>query len=69
MPKWQSVIRNASLTSQGSIELIKEGRNMNQTIGRQFPDFEMVDHESQRVKLSQYAGKFPLIVSFYRGYW
>ena len=42
---------------------------MNQSTGKQFLDFEMVDHENQRVKLSQYAGKFPLILSFYRGHW
>ena len=42
---------------------------MNQNIGKQFPDFEMVDDDRQPVKLSQYAGKFPLILSFYRGYW
>ena len=42
---------------------------MNQTIGRRFPDFELTDHDGQIVKLSQFAGKFPLIVTFYRGYW
>jgi peroxiredoxin len=42
---------------------------MNQRIGQRFPDCELVDHDSQTVKLSHYAGKFPLIVSFYRGYW
>jgi peroxiredoxin len=42
---------------------------MNQKIGKQFPDFQMLDHDSQPIKLSQYAGKFPLILSFYRGYW
>jgi peroxiredoxin len=42
---------------------------MNQTIGQRLPDFEMADQEGQIVKLSQFAGKFPLIVSFYRGYW
>jgi peroxiredoxin len=42
---------------------------MNQNIGSQFPDFEMLDHDSQPIKLSQFAGKFPLILSFYRGYW
>jgi peroxiredoxin len=42
---------------------------MNQTIGERFPDFSMTDHDGQAVKLSQFAGKFPLIVSFYRGYW
>ena len=42
---------------------------MNQSIGKKFPDFQMADHDNQIVKLSQYAGKFPLIVSFYRGFW
>ncbi|HWO42131.1 MAG TPA: redoxin domain-containing protein [Candidatus Eisenbacteria bacterium] len=42
---------------------------MNQAIGRRFPDFDFVDHDGQNVKLSQYAGKFPLILSFYRGHW
>ena len=35
---------------------------MNQSIGNQFPDFELSDHDGQAVKLSQIAGKFPLIV-------
>ncbi|HEX9144540.1 MAG TPA: redoxin domain-containing protein [Candidatus Binatia bacterium] len=42
---------------------------MNQVIGQSFPDIELQNHEGQWVKLSQLAGKFPLIVSFYRGYW
>ncbi|MGE5817552.1 MAG: redoxin domain-containing protein [Deltaproteobacteria bacterium] len=42
---------------------------MNQAIGKRFPDVELQNHEGQSVKLSQLAGKFPLIVSFYRGYW
>ena len=42
---------------------------MNQTIGQRFPDFELPDQDGQLVKLSQIAGKFPLIASFYRGYW
>jgi peroxiredoxin len=42
---------------------------MNQTIGQKFPDFELTDHDGQPVNISQFAGKFPLIVSFYRGYW
>jgi peroxiredoxin len=42
---------------------------MNQAIGQRFPDFEMTDHEGQLVKISQFAGKFPLIVTFYRGFW
>jgi peroxiredoxin len=42
---------------------------MNQNIGQRFPDFELTDHDSQVVKLSQAVGKFPLILTFYRGYW
>ncbi len=42
---------------------------MNQAIGRRFPDLELPNEEAQPVKLSEIAGKFPLIVIFYRGYW
>jgi peroxiredoxin len=42
---------------------------MNQTIGQRFPDIELPDQDGQLVRLSQIAGKFPLIVTFYRGYW
>jgi peroxiredoxin len=42
---------------------------MNLKIGQPFPDVELPDHENQPVRLSQFAGKFPLILSFYRGYW
>jgi peroxiredoxin len=42
---------------------------MNQSIGKPFPDFAMADQDGQLVKLSELAGKFPLIVSFYRGFW
>ncbi|MGB7946949.1 MAG: redoxin domain-containing protein [Candidatus Binatia bacterium] len=42
---------------------------MNQTIGKRFPDIALPDHDGQVVKLSELAGKFPLILSFYRGYW
>ena len=42
---------------------------MNQNIGQRFPDFELTDQDGQRVKISSFAGKFPLIVCFYRGYW
>jgi peroxiredoxin len=38
-------------------------------IGNPFPDFELPDHRSQFVKLSELASGFPLIASFYRGYW
>lgn len=42
---------------------------MNQTIGQRFPDIELPDQDGQLVRLSEIAGKFPLIVTFYRGYW
>jgi peroxiredoxin len=42
---------------------------MNQSIGRRFPDIELLDQDSQMVQLSLLVGKFPFILSFYRGYW
>jgi len=42
---------------------------MNQIVGQRFPDVELPDQDGQFVRLSQLAGNFPLIVSFYRGYW
>jgi peroxiredoxin len=38
-------------------------------IGKCFPDLELPDHRRQPVRLSKLADGFPLIVSFYRGYW
>ncbi|MEK7335270.1 MAG: hypothetical protein AAB222_08110 [Candidatus Binatota bacterium] len=42
---------------------------MNQVIGKSFPDLQLPDHEGQSIRLSEIAGKFPLMVVFYRGYW
>jgi peroxiredoxin len=42
---------------------------MNQAIGKRFPDFEMAADDGRKVKLSEIAAKFPLILIFYRGYW
>lgn len=42
---------------------------MNLTIGQRFPDFELPDQDGRPVRLSELAGKFPLILTFYRGYW
>lgn len=42
---------------------------MKLAVGKPFPDVELPDHEGRAVRLSQIAGKFPLIVIFYRGYW
>jgi peroxiredoxin len=38
-------------------------------VGRPFPDLELPDHEGRPVRLSKLAGGFPLVLSFYRGYW
>jgi peroxiredoxin len=38
-------------------------------IGGRLPDIELPDHRGQPVRLSKLAAGFPLILSFYRGYW
>jgi peroxiredoxin len=38
-------------------------------VGGRFPDLELPDHRNQRIKLTTLAKGYPLIVSFYRGYW
>jgi peroxiredoxin len=38
-------------------------------VGGRLPDLELPDHQGQRVRLSAIARGFPLIVTFYRGYW
>ena len=38
-------------------------------VGSRFPDLELPDHRQESVKLSKLANGFPLVVSFYRGYW
>lgn len=42
---------------------------MNLKIGQQFPDIELPDQDGQQIKLSELVGKFPFILTFYRGYW
>jgi len=39
------------------------------TIGQRFPDLELPDHRNRPTRLSALADGFPLILSFYRGYW
>ena len=41
----------------------------NLTVGQRFPDLTLPDHRQQPMALSELAGGFPLIVSFYGGYW
>ena len=38
-------------------------------VGSRLPDLELPDHRRQPVGLSALANGYPLIVSFYRGYW
>jgi len=38
-------------------------------VGSRFPDLELPDHRRRPVRLSVLANGYPLIVSFYRGYW
>jgi len=38
-------------------------------VGGRMPDLELTDHKNQRVALSAVAAGFPLLLSFYRGYW
>lgn len=38
-------------------------------VGKLFPDLTIPDHQGHLTRLSGLANGFPLIVSFYRGYW
>jgi peroxiredoxin len=38
-------------------------------VGGKIPDIELTDHRRQRLRLSAVAEGFPLILTFYRGYW
>ena len=42
---------------------------MKLTMGQTFPNIELPDQDGQPVTLSEFVGKFPAILSFYRGYW
>jgi peroxiredoxin len=37
--------------------------------GRRFPDLALPDHEGRVVSLSELARGFPLVLTFYRGWW
>ena len=56
-------------------ELDREGPSgqeegvVNLSTGRGFPDLELLDHTSKKVRLSEIANNYPLIVIFYRGFW
>ena len=38
-------------------------------VGKRLPDLVLPDSKNQPVRLSELARGFPLILSFYRGYW
>src|ERR1044072_6451752 len=57
------------LRSQNSIRNEREESLMNLKISEHYPDVERPDQDGQPVKLSALVGKFPFILSFYRGYW
>jgi hypothetical protein len=38
-------------------------------VGSRLPDLELPDHRRRPVRLSALANGYPLLVSFYRGYW
>ena len=45
------------------------GMRSDLVVGGHLPDLELPDHRREPVRLSKLAAGFPLIVSFYRGYW
>jgi hypothetical protein len=45
------------------------GMRADLVIGGHLPDLELPDHRRVPVRLSELAAGYPLIVSFYRGYW
>lgn len=38
-------------------------------VGGHLPDLQLPDHRGEPQRLSKLAGGFPLIVTFYRGWW
>lgn len=46
-----------------------DGMRADLVVGSRLPDLELPDHRRRSVRLSVLANGFPLIVSFYRGYW
>lgn len=37
--------------------------------GATAPDFTLMDHEGRKTTLSDFKGKSPVVLVFYRGYW
>ena len=61
--------RSASFPRCGLADREETFMHPDLVIGKQFPDLVFPDHRKQPVKLSELAKSFPLILSFYRGYW
>jgi hypothetical protein len=61
----------AILTSPVPDDIIARRRPMHPdlVVGGKIPDIELTDHRRQRLRLSAVAEGFPLILTFYRGYW
>jgi hypothetical protein len=38
-------------------------------VGKRFADLTLLDHQRKLTRLSELANGFPLVVSFYRGFW
>jgi len=68
LAKWPSDTPELVLAGSAR-KCFRKVKSMNQTIGKRFPDIELPDQDGQVVKLSELVGKFPFILSFYRGYW
>jgi hypothetical protein len=68
---WRSGIALVGSGSSDDIvfNVYRKVKHMNQAIGKRFPDIELPDQDGQLIRLSQWVGKFPFILSFYRGYW
>ena len=61
--------RLESPTHENRWHAMEGGMRADLVAGGRFPDLELPDHRQESVKLSQLADGFPLILSFYRGYW
>jgi hypothetical protein len=61
--------RVGAVPAEFTLEREEAGMRADLVVGGRFPDLELPDHRKESVKLTGLADGFPLIVSFYRGYW
>jgi hypothetical protein len=60
------------LRASGPFKIVTQERpsmHPDLVVGKQFPDLTLPDHRHQLTTLSELANGYPLILSFYRGYW